>query len=299
MSAAAEQIRAYLRSRKYAPSPGSIQGVRDSYEELAKQFHLLPDTSVEQTKINGVAAEWIVASKATKDRVIIYLHGGCYVFGSCNTHRALAARISAVADAAVLLLDYRLAPEHPFPAAIEDACAAYRWLLNNGFTPDQIAISGDSAGGGLTMATLISLRDAGDKLPAAAALISAWTDLTNSGESITTLTETDPWMVPSDLTETAPIYLAGAEAKTPLASPLFADLRGLPPLLIQVGSDEILLDDSTRLAKIATAAGVEVTLDIWPGMWHVWHAFAERLPEGEQAIVKLGSFLREKMRNKS
>ncbi|KAF0248436.1 MAG: alpha/beta hydrolase domain-containing protein [bacterium] len=214
------------------------------------------------------------------------------MLGSINTHRALASRISAATKAKVLLLDYRLAPEHPFPSAIEDSCSAYRWLVSKGFSNNNIFICGDSAGGGLTLSTVISLRDAQESLPKRIALISPWTDLAATGDSLTTLSEVDPWLEPKELTTLASLYLAGSDAKHPLASPLFANLSDLPQMLIQVGSDEILLDDSTRLAKLAKVAGVDVELEVWQGMWHVWHAFADKLSEGQKAIDKIGTFFR-------
>lgn len=288
-----EELRAYLTERKHAPAPTNIYEARASYEKMASQFPLLPGTTVEKTVVNEkINAEWVAASNVDKNYVLLYIHGGGYILGSPNTHRALVSRLSAATNCPVLLLDYRLAPEHHFPAAIEDCVSAYRWLLANGFSNENIFICGDSAGGDLTVSTTVSLRKAGDKLPKGIAAISPWTDLAATGESLTTLAETDPWLDAKGLTHLASIYLAGTDPKDPLASPLYADLKGLPPLLIQVGSDEILLDDSIRLAKIAEEAGVTVELEVWQDMWHVWHAFADRIVEGQQAIDKIGRFLR-------
>jgi acetyl esterase/lipase len=194
-----------------------------------------------------------------------------------------------------LVIDYRLAPENPFPAALEDATAAYRWLLKSGFKPEQIVIAGDSAGGGLSLSTMVSLRDAGDPLPRGAVLLSPWTDLAGTGESIKTHAEIDPWLNADNLIPFAALYFGKEDGRHPLVSPLYADLHGLPPMLIQVGSDEILLDDSTRLASRAQAAGVEVKMEVWDGLWHVWHIFASQLPEGQKAIEDLGRFARQQV----
>jgi acetyl esterase/lipase len=287
-----EQIRSLLLSMKNAPMPESIEELRENVEKMMSQSHLSPDISIEPIDINGIAGEWVSATESSNEHAMLYLHGGGYILGSSRTYRDLTSRIAAAAGVRVMVIDYRLAPENQFPAAIEDAVNAYRWLINNGFKPENIAIGGDSAGGGLTLATLLSLRDAGESLPAVAALISPWTDLAGTGESLVKLAETDPWLNPHSLLPMAGLYLGETDARNPLASPLYADLQGLPPLLIQVGTDEILLDDSTRLAQRALAANVTTTLDVWQDMWHVWHLFAEQLPEGQQAIGKMAEFIR-------
>jgi acetyl esterase/lipase len=224
---------------------------------------------------------------------MLYLHGGGYVVGSIATHRGLAGRLSQAAAARVLLVDYRLAPEHPFPAAVDDAAGAYRWLLAQGIEPARLVIAGDSAGGGLTIATLVALRDAGVPLPAAAVCLSPWVDLEGRGDSVTTKAAADPLVHKDMLVQLAAWYLAGADPRTQLAAPLYADLRHLPPLLIQVGTAEILLDDAIRLAEKATAAGVKVTLEPWEDMIHVWQLFAPMLPEGQKAIEGIGVFVRQ------
>lgn len=247
-------------------------------------------TTVTKVAANGVPAEWTVADGARDDAAIIYFHGGGYAMGSLNSHRGHCARLSRAARAHVLSVDYRLGPEHPHPAAVEDAVAAVRFVRKSGFAPGRTAIAGDSAGGGLTLAALIALRDAGDPTPAAGLCISPWTDLAGTGDSIESKAAEDPMVRAADLALMADAYLAGRDPKTPLASPLYANLAGLPPLLLQVGSAEILLDDAVRVAERARAAGVEVELRVWPDMFHVWHAFADILPEGQQAVEEMAAF---------
>ncbi|MGH7987918.1 MAG: alpha/beta hydrolase [Candidatus Binataceae bacterium] len=242
----------------------------------------------------GVPAEWVSAPNAANDRVIVYVHGGGYVMGSVNTHRDLMGRLSRAAQARVLGLNYRLAPEHPCPAPVEDTKAAYRWLLNQAIKPSRIAIAGDSAGGGLVVAALVALRDAGQPLPAAGVCLSPWTDMENTGASMATRAKADPIVQKEMVGAIAALYLAGQPARTPLASPLYADLKGLPPLLIQVGDCETLLDDSTRLAERAKAAGVEVKLEVWPEMIHVFQLFGAVMPEAREAIAGIGNFVRER-----
>jgi monoterpene epsilon-lactone hydrolase len=238
-------------------------------------------------------AEWLIPSNPAPDRAVLYLHGGGYVLGSCATGRNLAAGIADACAARVLSLDYRLAPEHPFPAALEDALGAYRWLLSQGFAPQALALAGDSAGGGLCVALLVALRDAGDPLPTAAALISPDVDLTRTGESLRTRARADPMLEPEQIRIYTRAYAAGQDLRHPLLSPVYADLRGLPPLLIHVGQDEILLSDSERLAQRAAAAGVDATLEVWPHMWHDWHSFAAWMPEARRALDRLGQFVRD------
>lgn len=249
----------------------------------------------EPVMAGGVPGEWVSAPGADRNRVLLCLHGGGYTMGSSKTTSVLASFLSAASGCRVLVIDYRLAPEHPFPAALEDTIAAYRWLLEQGFLPRRIIVTGFSAGGGLALSTLISLRDAGIALSAGAVLVSPWTDLAGTGVSVLTRAEADPWLTDAMNRYHAALYAGGNDLRHPLISPLYADFPGLPPLLIHVGSDEIMLDDSLRVAERATKAGVEVTLEVWEGMWHVWHAFASRLPEGRQAIEHIGQFVRRKM----
>ncbi len=245
----------------------------------------------------GVPAEWNDAESVRQDHVLVYYHGGGYCMGSLNTHRGLTARVSRLANLRVLSVDYRLGPEHAHPAAVEDAVAAYRFVLDQGIAPEKVALAGDSAGGGLTIAALIAIRDRGLPLPGCGVGISAWTDMTASGDSIKTKASEDPMLGDiSALQMMVDAYLGkDGDKKAPLASPVFADLAGLPPLLLQVGSAEVLLDDSTRLAERAEAAGVDVTLKVWQDMFHVWHAFAEMLPEGLEATQELADFVDRKL----
>jgi acetyl esterase/lipase len=241
----------------------------------------------------GVSAEWSVADGADQGKVILYVHGGGYVMGSAGSHRDMTGRLSQAAGARVLSLNYRLAPEHPFPAPVDDSVAAYRWLLGQGIQASNIAIAGDSAGGGLALAALIAIRDAGEPMPAAGIGISPWVDMEGTGESMTTRAAVDPVVQKEGLLDMAKLYLGGADPKDPLAAPLHANLAGLPPLLIQVGDAETLLDDSTRITERARKADVDVTLKIWDEMPHVWHLFAPILPEGQQAIEEIGTFFKE------
>ncbi|MBI4518222.1 MAG: alpha/beta hydrolase [Deltaproteobacteria bacterium] len=280
-----------LKARPLEAGP-SVSEMRAAIDSMASIAVLPDDVTLDPVDAGGVPAVWVTTPGARRDAVILYLHGGGYVVGSITSHRDLAARLSRAAAARVLLLDYRLAPEHPHPAAVEDATAAYRWLLSTAVAPARIVIGGDSAGGGLTVAALVALRDAGQPLPAAAVCLSPWVDLEGLGDSMTTKAAVDPMVQRDGLSKMAEMYLAGQDPRTPLAAPLYANLSGLPPLLIQVGTAETLLDDSTRLAERARKAGVSVTLEPWEDMFHVWQAFAALLPEGQQAIDRIGTFIR-------
>jgi phosphinothricin tripeptide acetyl hydrolase len=284
-------VRAHLA--KLPPSDSLTTAERRAqYERAEKVFPTPPDVKVERVSVPAAPAEWLRPPSATPGRVVLYLHGGGYVIGSPRSHRHLAAAIAGAAGASALLLDYRLAPEHPFPAAVEDATAAYRWLLDQAIAPEHIVIAGDSAGGGLTVATLLALREARVPLPAGGVCISPWVDLTCSGASYATKAAADPIVRRASVEEMARAYLGATPPRTPLASPLFADLRGLPPLLIHVGSDEVLLDDAVRLAERAKAGGVDATLEIYDRMIHVWHWFLPMLDEAQTAVEAIGRFVR-------
>lgn len=217
---------------------------------------------------------------------------GARITQAPRAHRALAANIAYASRARALTIDYRLAPEHPYPAALTDAFSAYQWLLESGIRPEQLVVTGDSAGGGLTIALLVALRERGIPMPAAAVVLSPWTDLTDSGESWQENAKADYMINGPKLKEAARLYLKDVSPRTPLASPVYANLHGLPPLLIQVGSEEVLLSDSMRLAENARLSGVDVTLDVWEGMQHVWQFAASLVPEARQAIEKIGEFVR-------
>lgn len=232
-------------------------------------------------------AERLTPLDAPEDQVVLYLHGGGYCSGSLDTHRGLAGALAFASGRTVVTLDYRLAPEEPFPAALNDALLAFDRLA-----PARVALAGDSAGGGLAAATALALRDRGGAVPVALALLSPWVDLTQTAASYGSVGDADPMVSAAGLTQMAEGYLAGTDARTPYASPLFGDLAGLPPMRIDVGTDEVLLDDSTSLAERATAAGVEATLEVWPDMIHVFQAFPpELVPEAAESVTELGAFL--------
>jgi acetyl esterase/lipase len=238
---------------------------------LMKAFRV----KLERTTINGLYAEWLRPKKARRGKVLLYLHGGAYVMGSCRSHRQMVSHIARAAGIDALLPEYRLSPEHKFPDAINDAVGVYRELLASGFKPEDIIISGDSAGGGLTVATL---------------------DATASGESATTRADKDPWFRPEDMQVVIDYYCGADEARNPLVSPVFADVAGLPPVYIQVGDDEILLSDSTRFAAKMRESGGTVEIEIWPEMWHVFQLFIGKMPESRKAIRKIGAYVRERMK---
>ncbi len=248
--------------------------------------------SVSPESLGGQPAEWLVPHGLDRDRVVLYLHGGGYCAGSPGSHRGLAGRVALATGAATVALDYRLGPEHPFPAAVDDAVAAYRALLADGTDAASIAVAGDSAGGGLTLALALALRQAGEPLPAALACLSPWVDLTQSAGSYTSRAAADPMVTKRGLDEMAAAYLAGADPRQDLVSPRFADLAGLPPLRIDVGADEVLFDDAAGLAEAARAAGVPTTLVEWPEMIHVFQVFpGDVIPESDQSIAAIGAFL--------
>ncbi|MHB8381699.1 MAG: alpha/beta hydrolase [Candidatus Binataceae bacterium] len=285
-----DSLNQMLRAQALDPN-APVEQIRAGYEQMTVLFPVEPDVKCEPVSDGGVKAEWVAAPNADAGRAILYLHGGGYVIGSINTHRAISGRISRAAKARVLLIDYRLAPEHPFPAAVDDSIAAYRYMLAQGIRPGRLAIAGDSAGGGLTLATLIAIKDAKLPMPAAGVGLSPWVDMEAIGASMTTKADADPIVQKDGLLKMAAAYLGGKDPRTPLAAPLYADLSGLPPLLIQVGTAETLLDDSTRLAERARKSGVTVTLEPWENMIHVWQMFAPMLDEGQQAIDKIGAFV--------
>ena len=269
---------------------------REAFERLAD---LLPgrlsECSYQSIQVYDMPAEWITPKKSKSDKVLLFIHGGGYATGSIRTHRALASQIAIHAGIKALSIDYKLAPEHKFPTQIEQCVSAYEFLLDQGYQPENIAIGGESAGGGLTGGTLNYLKDYGIPLPACAILMSPWLDLTASGRSIITNKHKDPMVPHKGIPLWARNYAGHDNLTDPYASPLFGDLTGLCPLYVQVGECEILLSDSTRYAEKAEKVGVDVTLEIWPDMFHAWQGFWMVMPEGKAAIAKLGAFLREKL----
>lgn len=256
-----------------------------------KQLPLPPCTRVSSDTLRGVPAEWVEQTRKPTSRVLMYLHGGAYVIGAPRVYRELNAKLALRAQARVVAVDYRLAPEHPFPAAVDDAVAAYRALLERGVAASDIVIGGDSAGGGLSLACALRLRELGLPLPAALMLFSPWTDLALSGASLRECAESELVLEAEGLREAVRDYLGGHDAHTPLASPLYADLAGLPPTLIQVTDTEMLYDDARRLAAVMEAAGDKVTLRVWPGLWHVWQVFVGLLPEADAAVREAAEFI--------
>ena len=265
---------------------------RAMMDEMSKRYekYFPADVKRQSVRVEERNAEWLKPQNAIENRVLLYLHGGAFTMGSLSEGRNLAALLALACRATTLSLDYRLAPEHPFPAALEDGVAAYRWLLAQGFCAKQVALVGESAGGNLALVTVIALRDAGDPLPAAVVALSPITDLTLNGETITSRRKQDPMLTREWVHSHIIRYTNGRDPSLPLISPLYADLHGLSPMLIQAGENEILFSDSVSLAEKARRTGVDVTLEIEKGMWHVWHKFA-MLPESKEAIERIGKFV--------
>lgn len=272
-----------------------VKSTRKRLDFFAAMVPTASGVDIQQETIAGLKCEWLTPTAAADDKLLLYWHGGAYVMGSCASHRPCVSHIAKEAGIKAIIPEYRLAPEHPFPAAIEDSVALYRALLERGFDPANIVVAGDSAGGGLSVAMLLSLRDANLPLPAAAGLLSPWLDLSGQGESMTTRKDRDPWFNPEDLPHVTHHYCDDANLANPLVSPVFADAAGLPPTLIQVGDDELLLSDSERLAKHMRESGGTVEIDVWPGMWHVWQMFIGLMPESRAAVAKLAAFVRESL----
>ena len=281
-----------LQQQASAGQPPPLPQWRASFAPAGRVYPVPGDVQVSDVTAGGVPAHWLTPPGADAGRVLLFLHGGGFELGSVRSDGELAARLGRASGMRVLFPEYRLAPEHPFPAAIDDVLAAWRWLrTDQGLSPGSLAVSGDSAGGGLAVSLLVAARDAGEALPAAAVLMSPTVDLTSSGASMTERADQDPVSTPAMLRQFAADYLAGADPETPLASPLFAALAGLPPLLIQVGTADVLLSDSERLAAAAAAAGVDVTLQVGEGLPHVYQ-ITPGTPEAVQAVEQSGKFLR-------
>jgi epsilon-lactone hydrolase len=285
-----DAVRALLSSK---PRPGGWPERRKRLDEVGAVWPVANDVEFTAVDVNGVPGEFSMVPGSDPSRVLMFFHGGGYCSGSIQSHRRLVTEAGRAARMHTLAVAYRLAPEHPFPAAYDDALTAWRFLRNRGVAAGDIAIGGDSAGAGLTLALIIRLRDAHEELPACAWLISPWTDLTMSGSTIVSKAAVDPLIHNEYLDELADAYVPhGMDWKDPRVSPLYADLRDFPPMLIQVGSDETLLDDATRLAARAGAANVAVTLEIWPHMIHAWPLWNAHLKDGRRALANAGAFMR-------
>jgi epsilon-lactone hydrolase len=287
------KIREMIAAR---PRATEIAQMRSDADARSKAFPLAADIKVEPVSANGVKAEWTFTPDADPSSAILYMHGGGYVICSLESHRHLAAEVGRASGARTLAIDYRLAPEHPFPAPVEDTVAAYRFLLDSGVKPGRIALAGDSAGGGLVVGALLAIREAGLPLPGCGWCISPWVDMEALGQSFIDRAEADPTVQKATIQMMAQWYLGGANPRHPHAAPIYGDLRGLPPLLIQVGAAETLLDDSIALARKAGAADVFVDLQVWPEMIHIWHIYFPMLQAGRRAIEAGGSFVRNALR---
>ena len=285
-----DSVRALLTSK---PRPVGWPERRKRLDEIGSVWPVADDVKLASVDVSGLPGEWSIAPGSDASRVLLFFHGGGYCSGSIVSHRRMVTEAGRAAGTRTLAIAYRLAPEHPFPAAYDDALTAWRFLQNQGIAASHIAIGGDSAGAGLAVALITQLRDAHVELPACAWLVSPWTDLTLSGSTLTTKDAVDPIIHKAYLNELVDAYLpAGMERNDPRVSPLFADLKEFPPMLIQVGSAETLLDDATRFARIAGAADVAVTLEIWPHMIHAWPLWNAQLEPGRRALASVGAFVR-------
>ena len=271
---------------------GEVAPLRAAFNELMSQVPVAPDIQHQPTTIGGISAVEVTIQGNEAENVILYFHGGVYVIGTAAASVPLVGDLARRTGTKAITVDYRLGPEHPYPAAVDDARAAYEGLLAQGVDPGQIALAGESAGGGLAVATLLALREAGTPLPSCAFLMSPYVDLTLSGETLAEKEALDPVLTPDGLRVRVPDYVAGADAADPLISPVFGDLSGLPPLLIQVGSHEVLLSDALRLAARAAIADVPVTLEVTPGVPHVFQGFAGLLDEAGAALDRASEFLK-------
>jgi monoterpene epsilon-lactone hydrolase len=287
-----ERLEAKLRA---VPTSLSIEQRRAVADALADMFPLAADVRVEPVDAHGVPAEWTSTPVASSSDVILHLHSGGYVWGSLKSHRHLVSELGRAAAMRTLALDYRRAPEFPFPHALEDAVSGYRFLLDSGFEPRRIAVAGDSAGAGLAVALLVRLKELSLQQPVCALLFSPWADMTASADSYRRNAQRDPVLNREIMQFLAAQYLGNRPRETPLASPVFADLGGIAPLTIFVGATEALLDDAVALARAAGFADVSVRLEIWPKMFHVWATYHQVLAQGRQALARAGRLLREAM----
>ncbi|WP_442579416.1 alpha/beta hydrolase [Mesorhizobium sp. ASY16-5R] len=289
----AEEIDAIRTLLTSQPRPASLAERRQRLDAVASVYGVAPDIRFEPATVGGCAAEWSLAPGSDATKILLYFHGGGYCSGSIKSHRGMVGEAGRAARVRTLALGYRLAPENPFPAALDDATAAFEFLLAQGFAPNRIAIGGDSAGGGLSLALMQRLRDAGKPLPATAWLVSPWVDLEMTGATMDSKAAIDPLIHRDYLEQLATNYLAGHDPRDPLVSPLHADLSGLPPVLVQVGSAETLLDDAARIAGKLGTADVPTRLEVWPHMIHAWHLWQANLTAGRQATQSAGRFIAE------
>jgi len=282
--------------RTFRSTRMSIKDYRKLTDQNSRFLPPIPkDVDVERFDADDISATWISPVDADRNKVILHFHGGGYVIGGINAYKMMCIPMAQTLNMKILLPDYRLAPEHQFPAALEDGLKIYRWLLEQGFKAKDIIISGDSAGGGLALATTLSLRDNNEPLPAGVICISPWVDLTLSGESHITNADTDVVLTTEVLREWASAYTDESNWRNPLVSPIHADFHGFPPLFIQVNDDEILLDDTKALAQKAQANGVDVSLMVWHGLWHAWHTAGTMIPESKKTYEEIGQFLKSKV----
>ena len=288
------EVHEIIKTRPHFSSTMEVR--REAWEMLAARFPTPDDVEITPVRLNSVRGLWVAPPGVSDKRVILFFHGGGFVLGSPESHQEVLSRLARSAGSRGLAIDIRLAPEHPFPCGINDCVEAYDWLLKAGYRSDQICFAGDSSGGNLVIAAMLLARERGLPLPACGVCWSAWFDLTNQSPSIAANAGKDVF-VPNGFTGPASkIYLAGADPKDPLASPMFGDLKGFPPLFIQVGDVELLVDDSRRLKDVAEAAGVQATLEIWPDMCHIWQFFGQVLDEGREATERSGEFIKKHLK---
>ncbi len=272
----------------------TVEAMRKRFDDMTARFEMPEGISIKKLNVEGIETEWMIPPDAHANEIIFYLHGGGYCMGDINNYRAFVAKLALESGSKVMIINYSLAPEKPYPAALEDSLKIYQWLNENGYRSVSIVLAGDSAGGGLVLSTMLAARDRGIVLPAGAVLLSPLTDLACTGDSFYENDKKDPVLSANIVAEIGKWYAGDIPLDDPRISPLYADYTHIPPMLIQVGTSEILLNDSTRLASRAKDAGVEVEIDVWQGQMHVWQMLWKELPEAEKAIEKIGSFTRQR-----